>query len=83
MCFLQSDFDASDHFLSEATNTRQIGNLEQEMKISLQARYADATLRTGCKCHANDRYGFHIAAILNDIASNRAYTNVMPDWVRE
>ena len=83
MCFRESDFDTSDHFVWEATNNRQIGIAEQEMKISRQARYADATLRTVCKCHVNDRYRPHIAAILDGIASNRAYTNVMPDWVRE
>ena len=63
MCFRESDFDASDHFLGEATNTKQLGILEQEMKISRQAWYADANLTDVCKCHVNDRYSFHIAAI--------------------
>ncbi len=65
MWLRQSDFDTSDHFLGEATNNRQIGIFEQEMKISRQARYADAALRTVCKYHVNDRYRLHITALLN------------------
>ena len=65
MCFRESDFDTSDHSIGEATNNRQIGTVKQEMKISRQTRYADATLRTVCKCHVNDRYGLHITAILH------------------
>ena len=65
MCFRESDFDTSDHFLWEATNNKQIGIVEQKLKIWRQALYADATLRTVCKCHVNDRYRPHITAILN------------------